>query len=150
MKRPLFILVALLALAAATSLEMFRQSAGFPTYAFAQAPTRRFNCTMVSTATSLTELTNCAALTGLSYYITEVSWSSSIISTTTNFFLLESGTGTNCGTGTVALLNDFSLAFVTSNHSFPTPIKVTPAHALCFVHPGAGTRNVNVSGFIAP
>ena len=107
-----------------------------------------FNCTMISTATTLTELTGCAALTRGSYYITKISWSSSIISTTTNFMLVQSGTGTACATATTSHYAGFGLAFTSIDVPYPTPIKIPALHALCFVHPGAGTRNVNISGFI--
>ena len=108
-----------------------------------------FNCTMISTATALTELTNCAALTRGSYYITKINWSSSIISTTTNFMTVQSGTGTACATATTTHYAGFiSVAFDSADVVYPTPIKVPALHALCFVHPGAGTRNVNISGFI--
>ena len=108
-----------------------------------------FNCTMISTATALTELTNCAALTRGSYYITKINWSSSIISTTTNFMTVQSGTGSACATATTTHYAGFiSAAFDSVDVVYPTPIKVPALHALCFVHPGAGTRNVNISGFI--
>ena len=109
-----------------------------------------FSCTMISTATILTEITGCAAVAGQSYYITDVVWSSSIISTTVNFFLLQSGTGTACATATTSWLADFTTAAFGGNAiHFQTPIKVTAAHALCFIHPGAGTRNVTISGYRA-
>lgn len=110
-----------------------------------------FNCTMISTATTLTEVTGCAVpVADASYYITSISWSSSIISTTTNFFLLRSGTGTNCATGTTSLYADFiPTAFASGGGSFQTPIKVTAGHAICFIHPGAGTRNVNIVGYLS-
>ena len=107
-----------------------------------------FKCVMVSTATVLTEVTGCSAPTAGSRYITSIQWSSSIISTTTNFMLIQSGTGSDCATATTSLWAGFSLAFTHNAVTFVTPIKATALHALCFVHPGAGTRNVNIQGFI--
>lgn len=111
---------------------------------------RPFNCVIVSTAEVLTEITGCAVLgAAQSYYITSINWSSSIISTTTNYFLLRSGTGTACAGTTTSHFAGFSLAFTSNPHSMDTPIRVPLGHALCFIHPGAGTRNVNVQGFVA-
>jgi len=107
-----------------------------------------FNCTIISTATALTEVTGCAAPTAGSRYITKIAWSSSIISTTTNFMLIQSGTGTNCASATASLYAGFALAFTSTEVVLPTPVKATALHAICFVHPGAGTRNVNIQGFI--
>jgi len=107
-----------------------------------------FNCTMISTATILTEVTGCTAPTAGSRYITKISWSSSIISTTTNYMLIQSGTGTACATATTSLYAGFAQAFTTVDVVLPTPIKATALHAICFIHAGAGTRNVNIQGFI--
>jgi hypothetical protein len=109
-----------------------------------------FNCVMISTATALTELTDCAVLTsGQRRYITDINWSSSIISTTTNFMTIQYGTGTACATGTVTAHVGFALAFTEAGPgALVTPIRTTANAAICFVHPGAGTRNVNVRGYI--
>jgi len=107
-----------------------------------------FNCTIISTATALTEVTGCSAPTAGSRYITDISWSSSIISTTTNYMLIRSGTGADCGSATASLWAGFSLAFTHNAVHFTTPIKATALHAICFVHPGTGTRNVNIQGFL--
>jgi len=108
-----------------------------------------FNCTMISTATALTEVTGCSAPTAGSRYITNIGWSSSIISTTTNYMLIRSGTGTDCASATTSLWAGFvATAFGFQNVAFITPIKATALHAICFIHPGAGTRNVNIQGFV--
>ena len=135
---------------AAIALFLATQAHASPLSPWSRSGVTPVNCTMISTATALTEVTGCAAVSGKSYYITSIQWSSSIISTTTNFFLLQSGTGTNCATATTSLYAGFAeAAFVERNIVFPVPIKATVSHALCFVHPGAGTRNVNVQGFYA-
>lgn len=110
-----------------------------------------FYCSMVSTATSLTEITGCSVRPGFKYNITAIYWSSSIISTTTNYFLLQSGTGTNCATGTTSLFADFiPAAFGGGGGSFVVPLVASSGHALCFVHPGAGTRNISITGYVTP
>lgn len=139
MKRILLIF-GVLAVVAVTSAQVFIRQGSLG---------ESFNCTMISTATSLTEVTGCAATAGKSYYITNIAWSSSIISTTTNYMLIQSGTGTNCGSNTTSLYSGFiAAAFTSVSVPMITPIKATVAHAICFVHPGAGTRNVNIQGFL--
>jgi len=110
-----------------------------------------FNCVITSTATTLTEITGCAVLeTGQRRYITGIKWSSSIISTTTNFMTLQYGTGTACATGTTTVyVGSIGTAFDEAGPgALATPIMTSANAALCFVHPGAGTRYVNVTGFI--
>ena len=108
-----------------------------------------FNCTMISTAEVLTELTGCPVLTtGQRRYITGISWSSSIISTTVNFMLIQSGTGVACATGTTSHYAGFALAFTEAGGTFGTPIMTGANAAICFIHAGAGTRNIQVTGFV--
>lgn len=111
----------------------------------------RVNCAITSTATTSTLVTRCSAPgAGLSIYITSLQWSSSIISTTTNFMLIQDGTGGTCGTSTAVRYRGFALAFTTVPVVFNTPIKVDANSEICFLHPGAGTRFVSIQGFIAP
>lgn len=107
-----------------------------------------FNCTIISTATVITAVTGCTPPTAGSRYITKISWSSSIISTTTNFMLISSGTGSDCAAAATSLYAGFALAFTSVDVVLPTPIKATALHGICFTHPGAGTRNVNIQGFV--
>jgi hypothetical protein len=101
---------------------------------------------MISGATTLTEITGpriCRRQVVL-YHGRLVVFS--IASTTTNFFLLQSGTGTNCADNTISVFPDFApQAFAEADAGFPTPIKITAGHALS----GAGTRNITVAGYIA-
>jgi hypothetical protein len=112
----------------------------------------RFQCAMTSTATTSTVVTGCTAPgAGLSRYITDISYNSSIISTTANFMTLQYGTGANCGTGTTVVWRMAnSPAFAPVIQSFTTPIKLGANTDLCFLHPGAGTRLINIQGYIAP
>jgi hypothetical protein len=120
----------------------------------------RFHCAMTSTAVASTLITGCIGAggttaaspgAGLSRYITDIDYNSSIISTTANFMTLQYGTGTNCGTGTVVIWRSGnSAAFLPVIKPLTRAIKVGAATDLCFLHPGAGTRLINVTGFIAP
>jgi hypothetical protein len=111
-----------------------------------------FNCGMASTATASTVVTGCGAPgVGLARYITDISYNSSIISTTANFMTLQYGTGTACGTGTAVVYRQAnSVAFLPVSEHFNTPIKLGANADLCFLHPGAGTRLINIQGYIAP
>jgi hypothetical protein len=115
---------------------------------------RAFNCAMTSTATTSTVITGCGAPgAGLTRYVTGFEWNSSIISTTTNFMTLQYGTGANCGTGTTVIYRGFAApAFSQAGpHTVgTTPIRLGTNTDLCFLHPGAGTRLVNVRGYVAP
>ena len=111
----------------------------------------RIRCQISSTATTSTLVTGCSAPgAGLSIYLTSLQWSSSIISTTTNFMTVQAGTGGTCGTGTTVHYQGYALAFTSVTMVFQTPIKVAANSEVCFIHPGAGTRLVNIQGFIAP
>jgi hypothetical protein len=108
-------------------------------------------CTISSTATTSTLVTGCAAPgAGLSIYITSIAWSSSIISTTVNFMRIQSGTGGTCGVSTDVLYDGYTAAaFGGAGFLTATPIKVQANEEVCFVHAAAGTRLVNMTGFIA-
>lgn len=111
----------------------------------------RIRCTISSTATTSTIVTGCSAPgAGLSIYLTGINWSSSIISTTANFMRIQSGTGGACGTATTVLYDGYiQAAFGSQSWTLNTPIKATANHEICFVHASAGTRLVNLTGFIA-
>lgn len=121
---------------------------------------RRFSCSMSSTATTSTVITGCfgsvstmvAPGAGLAFYITSYSWGSSIISTTTNFMTLQYGTGGTCGTGTAPFHRGFiPAAFNTLVPDIgDVPIRAGTNAEVCFLHPGAGTRFINIRGYVAP
>lgn len=111
----------------------------------------RINCVITSTATTSTLVTGCGAPgAGLSIYVTDITYSSSIVSSTTNVPTLQYGTGGACGTGTTVFWRGFMAAFTTIVVDLSTPIKIPNNNEVCFLHAGAGTRQVSVTGFIAP
>lgn len=112
----------------------------------------RIACNVLSTATTSTIVTGCSAPgAGLSIYLTSLQWHSSIISTTTNFMTIQSGTGGNCGASVDVLYRGYAqVAFSGREAVFQTPIKAPANEEICLLHPGAGTRLVSIQGFIAP
>ena len=121
---------------------------------------RWFQCAMTSTATAATVITTCTGAVatmaapgaGLRLYITGFEYSSSIISTTANFMTLRYGTGGTCGTGTQTLwVGANSVAFDEVSPSLGgNGMKAAQNNEVCFIHPGAGTRWINVRGYVAP
>jgi NhaP-type Na+/H+ and K+/H+ antiporter len=118
--------------------------------AHAQNTGRTFQCHMVSTATSLTMVTGCDVVTGNRYFITDVVVASSVISTAANYFILSSGTGTACATTNTARYGAMSLAFTTVFASFRMPVISGSAEMLCFTHAAAGTKDITITGYLAP
>jgi hypothetical protein len=119
-----------------------------------------FFCAMTSTAVAATVITGCVGAggatmaspgAGLRRYITDISYNSSIISTTANFMQLSYGTGATCATGNVPFYRGSnSVAFLTVTEPIVTPIRTGVATDVCFIHPGAGTRQINIRGYVAP
>lgn len=120
----------------------------------------RFTCGADNIAATLTELsTACAATTvgaSESLYITDIVAQST--TATAGQFILRSGTGTNCGTGTASVLPSAATVVrlgAPANTagpavmSFATPIKVTADHGLCVLGIATNTTTIQVSGFIA-
>jgi hypothetical protein len=116
----------------------------------------RFQCSLNSIAATLTQ---CAAApgAGLSYYVTDIWWQST--TTTAGTGAIQSGTGTNCGTSTTAVLPASATAnrygypassTAASVLSFMTPLKLTANHALCVIGVATNTVRVDIVGFVAP
>lgn len=124
--------------------------------AFETHPNRYgFNCVVtVSTATTLQAVGgSCAAPTaGLSLYITDVSFGTSAAAGTAadSFPTLKSGTGSTCGTGTAVVWQGLTTANSTIVDNRTTPIKVAAASDLCWIMSTAGSKTLQISGFIAP
>lgn len=116
----------------------------------AQNTGRSFSCHMTSTATTLTMITGCDVIAGNRYIITDIVSTASVISTSANYFILSSGTGTNCGTTNTARYGAMSLAFTTVSTELKTPIATGVAEMLCFTHAATGTKDITINGFIAP
>lgn len=112
----------------------------------------RINCTINSTAVVSTLITGCGAPgAGLSIYITTISFYNSIAGALANPFTLQSGTGGTCAVATTIVWRAWNPAALGGiNYALNTPIKLTANHELCFLQVGAGTRLVNIQGFIAP
>lgn len=119
----------------------------------------RITCAATGIAASLTQLTNCttAAVGSNSYYIVSMQFQST--TATSGTFSVQSGTGTNCGTGTTAVFpvsataNRFNAPPTTAgmaNVNFMVPLKVTAGHAVCIIGVATNTTSLQLEGFIAP
>lgn len=111
-----------------------------------------FQCIMTSTAVVSTVITGCTSPgAGLKRYITNISYNNSIVATTTNFMTIQYGTGSNCATGPVVIYRQAnSVAFLAVSEGFVQPLETAAATDICFLHPGAGTRLINITGYVAP
>ena len=116
----------------------------------------QFLCSLNGVAATLTQC-QAAPAAGLSLYVSWVFAQST--TTTAGTFALQSGTGTNCGTGTAAVLPASGTAnrygYPASSTSattlwFPVPIKLSAAAALCAIGVATNTLRIDVGGFIAP
>lgn len=115
-----------------------------------------WTCSLNAIAATLTEC-RAAPAAGLSLYVSWVWWQST--TTTAGTGALQSGTGTNCGTATTAVLPKSGTAnrygypassTASSTLWFPVPIKLTAAHALCAIGVATNTLRIDVGGFTAP
>jgi hypothetical protein len=115
-----------------------------------------FNCRVAtSTATTLTAVGgSCAAPgAGLSLYISDISFASSVdgdVTTADAYMTIKSGTGGTCGSGTAVLWGLGSLAKTSVAQQFRQPIKVAANSEICWIHSVAGSKTLNVQGYIAP
>jgi hypothetical protein len=105
--------------------------------------------TLVSTATTLTELTGCAVEAGTTYYVTDIIFASSVISATAadSQLTLKYGTGTACATGTAVFWVASNLAHTTVTSHLQTPIRIPKGNAICWIDSPAGTKSVTVLGY---
>lgn len=115
----------------------------------------RISCVVtVSTATTLTAVGNsCAAPgAGLSIYVTDVAFGSSAASTTAadSFPTLKYGTGGTCGTGTAVWWQALTAANTTFAQTVKTPVKIPANNEICWIHSVAGSKTIQLNGFIAP
>jgi ABC-type transport system involved in cytochrome c biogenesis permease subunit len=124
----------------------------------AQAPRGQpILCTVINSAlTALTAFTTTAtcpqATPGQAMYITDISASSSAISTATTdqYLSVKYGTGTNCGTGTTSVWAGYTLTFTTIPVDFNTPIRVPANNDLCWMHAATGSKHFIVTGYVGP
>lgn len=117
-----------------------------------------FTCSADNIGNTLTQLTGCAgAGAGLKYYITDIIAQST--TSTGGQWLLRTGTGTNCGTGTASILPSaataarFSAPANTSaatSINFVTPIATAANVQVCVLGVGTNTTTIQINGYIAP
>jgi hypothetical protein len=115
----------------------------------------RIRCTVnASTATILTAMGGSCATpgAGLSLYITDIHFSTSAAAGTAadSFPTLKYGTGGTCGSGTVIFWGALTGANTTVVDDLTTPIKIPANNEVCFMMSTAGTKNVVLTGYIAP
>lgn len=104
-------------------------------------------------------LTQCQAApaAGLKLYLTDI-----IVQTTTTTsgtYAIQTGTGSNCATGTAALFpvsatgNRFNAPITTSaaaHFKFETPLAAPAANAICLIGVATNTISAQMIGYIAP
>lgn len=113
------------------------------------------NCLVaVSTATTIQAVGgSCVAPgAGLSIYITDIEFGTSAAAGTAadSFPTLKSGTGGTCGSGTAVIWQGLTAANSTIIANLSTPIKVASNSEVCWIMTTAGSKTVQVHGFIAP
>jgi hypothetical protein len=115
----------------------------------------RIHCTVaVSTATTIQAVGSpCAAPgAGLSIYITDIEFGTSAAAGTAadSFPTLKSGTGGTCGTATAVIWQALTSANSTVIANKTTPIKVTANSEVCWIMTTAGSKTLQIDGYIAP
>lgn len=128
-------------------------TSGKPLPVIAAAPVGAvaFTVTAPSTATTVSLIVG-APSTGNSIYVTNLSFSISVASTSTTNeqFWLRYGTDANCGTGTTAIWGSLNAANTPVAVTFSPPLKVPSDKALCWQHAVTGSKIVNMTGYTAP
>jgi hypothetical protein len=114
-----------------------------------------FNCVVtVSTATTVQAVggTCVAPGAGLSLYITDITFGTSAAAGTAadSFPTIKSGTGTTCGTGTAVVWQALTTANSSVVENRTTPIKVAANSDLCWIMTTAGSKTLQIAGFVAP
>lgn len=114
----------------------------------------RFHCVVtVSTATTVQAVGgSCAAPgAGLSLYVTDVYFSASAAGIAADAFpTLKYGTGGTCGSGTTVFWQALTAAAVQAVDNRSIPIKIPANNEICWITTTAGSKSLQVSGFIAP
>ena len=115
---------------------------------------KRFHCVVtVSTATTIQAVGgSCAAPgAGLSLYVTDIYFTASASGIAADAFpTLKYGTGGTCGTGTAVFWQNLSAAAVTAVDNRSIPIKIPANNEICWITTTAGSKAIQISGFIAP
>lgn len=115
----------------------------------------RISCVVaVSTATTITAVGNsCVAPgAGLSIYVTDIEFGSSAAAGTAadSFPTLKYGTGGTCGAGTAVFWQGLTAANTTAASNYTTPFKVPANNEVCWIMSTAGSKTLQIHGFIAP
>jgi hypothetical protein len=110
-----------------------------------------FTCSVTTTATAVATITGCLSPgAGLARYITDVYIGGGVATGAAAAATITAGTGTTCGTGTATLFRCDHPATGNCTANQTTPIKAGVASDLCFTDAAVGTKNVTITGFIAP
>lgn len=115
----------------------------------------RISCqVIVSTATTIQAIGgSCVAPgAGLSIYVTDIEFGSSAASgvAADSFPTLKSGTGGTCGAATAVEWQALTAANVTQVANYTVPRKIPANSELCWIMTTAGSKTVQINGFIAP
>lgn len=115
-----------------------------------------WSCGLNAIAASLTQC-QAAPGAGLKLYLTDITVQTT--TTTSGTYALQTGTGSNCGTGTAALFpvsgtgNRFNAPITTqsaSNFSFTTPLVAPANSAICLIGVATNTISIQLQGYTAP
>jgi hypothetical protein len=120
---------------------------------FGDHPNRVHCVVTVSTATTIQAVGgSCIAPgAGLSLYITDVMFSASAAGIGADAFpTIKSGTGGTCGAATAVVWQALTAAAIVAIDNRTQPIKVTANNELCWISSTAGSKALQISGFIAP
>lgn len=120
---------------------------------FTDHPNRIHCVVTVSTATTIQAVGgSCVAPgAGLSIYITDVAFAASAAGIAADAFpTLKSGTGGTCGAATAVVWQALTAAAIVAIDNRTTPIKLTANNELCWISSTAGSKAIQISGFIAP
>ncbi len=111
----------------------------------------RVNCTLLTTATTTTLITGCAAPgAGKSIYITDIEVGGGVATSITAPAIVQTGTGGICGTGTTVVYRCNHVAIGQCEAHLLTPIKVAANSEICLVDGVTGTKSIQIQGYVAP
>lgn len=114
----------------------------------------RIHCVVtVSTATTVQAVGgSCAAPgAGLSIYVTDVYFTSSASGIAADAFpTLKYGTGGTCGSGTAVFWQALTASAIVAVDNRVTPIKIPANNEVCWITTTAGSKAIQIGGFIAP
>lgn len=110
---------------------------------------RAITCNLTTTATSSTQVTGCELVSSNSIYITDIRVSGGIATGATAPAIIQAGTSTTCGSPVVLFRCDHPATGGCDWHGI-TPIKAAAGTGLCILDAVAGTKNVTITGYVAP